>query len=54
MDPVFMSIILVAAAVPRRSGGTVFIMELVFGEENRPLPAPKAIMRAAICQYGVE
>ena len=51
--PVFMSIIRVPAAVPRRSGGTAFIMELLLGELYRPPPTPIMIIRTASPQNGV-
>src|SRR6267143_4042318 len=41
-------------AIPRRSGGTEPMIELMFGEAKNPSPAPKSIMYVTRCEYGVE
>src|SRR6267143_2215844 len=41
-------------AIPRRSGGTEPMIELMFGDAKNPSPAPKSIMYVTRCEYGVE
>src|SRR2546422_3484736 len=41
-------------AIPRRSGGTEPMIELMFGDAKNPRPAPKSIMYATRCEYGVD
>ena len=41
-------------AIPRRSGGTDPMIELMFGEAKNPRPAPKSSMNATRCEYGVD
>src|SRR5712691_1939840 len=41
-------------AIPRRSGGTDPMIELMFGEAKKPRPAPKSIMYTTRYEYGVE
>src|SRR5487761_943709 len=38
--PVFWSVLLIPEAAPLSSGGTEFIIEAVFGEENMPMDIP--------------
>src|SRR5437016_542911 len=40
-------------AIPRRSGGTDPMIELMFGEAKNPSPAPNSIMNATMDAYGV-
>ena len=53
MKPVWVSIIRAPAPIPRFSGGTTPMTALVFGEMNRPDPAPMISCQTASCQYGV-
>src|SRR6266705_1857828 len=41
-------------AIPRRSGGTDPMIELMFGDAKNPRPAPKSNMYATRCEYGVD
>src|SRR5207244_13089122 len=41
-------------AMPRRSGGTDPMIELMFGDAKNPRPAPKSNMYATRCEYGVD
>src|SRR5438309_8352114 len=41
-------------AIPRRSGGTDPMIELMFGDAKKPRPAPKSNMYATRCEYGGE
>src|SRR5437899_806506 len=41
-------------AIPRRSGGTDPMIELMFGEAKNPRPAPKSSMNPTRCEYGVD
>src|SRR2546427_4407593 len=41
-------------AIPRRSGGTEPMIELMFGDAKNPRPAPKSIMYATRGEYGVD
>ena len=49
---VCVSITRVPAPMPRFSGGTTPMTALVFGELNRPEPAPMISCQSASCQYG--
>src|SRR3989442_3974534 len=40
-------------AIPRRSGGTEPMIELMFGDAKNPRPAPNSIMNATRDAYGV-
>src|SRR5438132_751850 len=40
-------------AIPRRSGGTEPMIELMFGDAKNPRPAPNSIMNATRDVYGV-
>jgi hypothetical protein len=48
--PVFCSIVLAPAAMPRRYGGTVPIIAAVFGELNMPEPIPTSASHSMLCQ----
>src|SRR5437867_12029944 len=41
-------------AMPRRSGGTDPMIELMFGDAKNPRPAPKSNMYPTRCEYGVD
>src|SRR5207249_9201560 len=41
-------------AIPRRSGGTDPMIELMFGDAKNPRPAPKSNMYPTRCEYGVD
>ena len=52
--PVFWSIVLAPAAIPRRFSGTVPIIAAVLGELNMPEPMPTRSSQSVVSQYGVE
>src|SRR5207245_8234937 len=41
-------------AIPRRSGGTEPMIELMFGDAKNPRPAPNSNMYPTRCEYGVD
>ena len=53
MNPTWVSIIRAPAPIPRFSAGTAPMTALVFGEANRPEPAPTMSCHSASCQIGV-
>ena len=40
LAPVFMRVLLIPPAAPLFCGGTEFMIEAIFGEENIPIPIP--------------